>query len=148
MITENIHNAKEELKRADHLLYVSLKYTRTVDVIKSIIHRLINAYDFTFRALLEDKKIKKKIGDIPENVGLRVNLIKEYYATDPIIQDNVEFFLLLRKIDRAEYTRAREFRRHVTMTAMVEGKPLAVNIDVIVEYFNKVKDFVEYIELK
>ena len=31
----------EELKRVDHLVYVSLKYTRTVDVIRSIIDRLI-----------------------------------------------------------------------------------------------------------
>ncbi len=148
MITENTHNAKEELKRADHLLYVSLKYTRTVDVIKSIILRLINAYDFTFRSLLEDKKIKKKIGEIPENVGLRINLIKEYYKEDPTIQNNVEFYLLLRKIDRAEFTRAREFRRHVTMTCVVDGKTYQINIDVIIEYFEKVKEFVEYIELK
>ena len=26
------HSKEEELKRADHLIYVTLKYTRTVDV--------------------------------------------------------------------------------------------------------------------
>ena len=44
--SENIENAVSQLKRADHLLYVTLKYTRTVDVIKSIIKRLISAFDF------------------------------------------------------------------------------------------------------
>ncbi len=40
---ESLDLAKEEIKRADHLMYVSLKYTRTVDILKSIIERLINA---------------------------------------------------------------------------------------------------------
>ena len=31
-MNENIHDAKQEMKRVDHLIYVSLKYTRTVDV--------------------------------------------------------------------------------------------------------------------
>ena len=35
-------NAKQELKRADHLLYVTLKYTRTVDVIKNTIKISVN----------------------------------------------------------------------------------------------------------
>ena len=58
---ESLDNAKEELKRVDHLIYVSLKYTRTVDVIKSIIERMINAFDFSIRAGLEYAKGKKKI---------------------------------------------------------------------------------------
>ena len=49
---DTIEKAKEELKRADHLYYVSLKYTKTVDVIKSIIERLINAFDFTIDSLV------------------------------------------------------------------------------------------------
>ena len=43
MPKESIDKAKEELKRVDHLFFVSLKYTKTVDVIKSLIDRLINA---------------------------------------------------------------------------------------------------------
>lgn len=42
---EAITNAVEELKRVDHLIYVSLKYTRTVDVIRSVINRLIESYN-------------------------------------------------------------------------------------------------------
>ncbi len=35
-MTDYLDNAKNEMKRVDHLLFVSLKYTRTVDVIKSV----------------------------------------------------------------------------------------------------------------
>ena len=31
---EALDNAKEELKRVDHLFYVSLKYTRTADMMR------------------------------------------------------------------------------------------------------------------
>ena len=51
---------KSELKRADHLFYVSLKYTRTVDVIRSMIQRLLNAFDISFEALLEKTKKRRK----------------------------------------------------------------------------------------
>ena len=48
-----IEPAREEMKRADHLLYVSLKYTRTVDVIKSLIERLFSTIDAITDALLD-----------------------------------------------------------------------------------------------
>ena len=37
MMDDLVEGAKEELKRADHSIYITLKYTRTVDVIKNII---------------------------------------------------------------------------------------------------------------
>ena len=39
---ESLENAKEELKRIDHLIYVTLKYTRTVDVLLSVVERMVN----------------------------------------------------------------------------------------------------------
>ena len=44
-----LYDAEKELKRVDHLIYVSLKYTRTVDVFKNIIKRLISTIDFIMR---------------------------------------------------------------------------------------------------
>jgi hypothetical protein len=40
--------------RVDHLIFVSLKYSRTVDVIKSVIKRLISTYEIAMKALLEN----------------------------------------------------------------------------------------------
>ena len=40
---ETLENAKEELKRVDHLIFVSLKYTRTVDVLLNVINRIISS---------------------------------------------------------------------------------------------------------
>src|SRR3989344_6820681 len=112
---EALSNAKEELKRADHLLYVSLKYTRTVDVFKSLIQRLIDCYDFSIQSLLRFHKEKKKLGMIPGSPIAQAQSLKKLYSQDQSIQKHMDLYLLLRKINKAEYLKAKEFRRHVNM---------------------------------
>ena len=145
-MNEYLENAKEELKRADHLIYVSLKYTRTVDVIKSIVERFINCFDFVIDGLLNKAKEKKKIDLIPLSPGRKCEVLKEIYASDQTLLDYIKFYLLLRKISLAEYTRAREYRRHVTMTSLVEGKFIELNIDIITEYYTRANMCVEYVQ--
>ena len=50
---ESFELAVQELKRVDHLFWVSLKYTRTVDVIKNVIDRLISCVGFGLEAILK-----------------------------------------------------------------------------------------------
>ncbi len=142
---EALFEANEELKRADHLIYVSLKYTRTVDVIKNIIERLINAYDFAIAAILKKLEEEGKITETPPSIVAKCDAVKNYYSNDPKIAENIEFYLLLRQISKAKYERAREYRRHVTMTVEFKDKKMEINIDVIHEYFDKTKNFVEYV---
>ena len=49
---EEIISPEEELKRADHLVYVSLKYTRTCDIMKNAIKRLIAAFQLVIHKFL------------------------------------------------------------------------------------------------
>ncbi|MBW2991985.1 hypothetical protein KY345_02080 [Candidatus Woesearchaeota archaeon] len=137
----SLNNAKEEFKRCDHLLYVSLKYTRTVDVIKSLIARFLSCYGFAVDALL----LKKK-KEIPAQIGLKIDKVKELYSDNPIVIDNVESFVFLRKLDKARYDKENEYRRHVHLLAEVEGEKKTIGIDEMTYYFLKLKDFLEYLE--
>ena len=144
-MNESLQSAMQELKRADHSIAVSLKYTRTVDVIKSIIERLINTIAFDLDALLNHAKEQKKIADIPAIPRLKVEQIKKVYSNDKMIVDFCDFYLLLRKIDKAKFGRAQEYRRHVTMTAHLEGgESVEVTIDIISDYFERTKEFLNY----
>jgi len=140
---ETIDLAKEEIKRADHLLYVSLKYTKTVDVIKSLLDRIAAAYEISIESLLLYMQDKNKIKEIPGNPIMKADEIKILFKDNPEFVADVDHYLLLRKINRAEFTRAREFRRHVTMTVTVDEQVIEVNIDVLYEYYDRVKNFVE-----
>ena len=140
---EALHNAFEELKRVDHLIYVSLKYTRTCDIFKSIIERLVNAIDYSLDALLMKLEQDKKIYEIPDQPGMKCSIIRQH-IDDPDLHKIIDFYLLLRQMNRAEFTRAREFRRHVTMTLVIQGEKVEVNIDNITEFYKQTKDHLAY----
>ncbi len=145
-MSEVLQLAKQELNRADHSIAVSLKYTRTVDVIKSIVERLINTISFCLDELLEHAKAQKKISELPTLPRLKVEQIKKLYASDRTIIDFCDFYLLLRRIDKAKFSRAQEYRRHVTMTAFLDdGSSVEVTIDIISDYFERTKEFLNYV---
>jgi hypothetical protein len=139
---ELLENAKEELKRIDHLVYVTLKYTRTVDVFISVIERMINAYEYVVEALL--KNIEDNVDEQPDNPLMKAEIVRKHYDRKKI-QDNIKKYLVLRKLRRVEYEKSNEFRRHVTMSAVVDDQPIEINIDNITEDFHNLKDFLEYI---
>jgi len=141
---ESLDDARKELKRADHLIFVSLKYTRTVDVIKNVVERLINAYDFGMESLFKFAKSNKKIDAFPSAPIVRADKIKELYADDEKILNFINLYILFRKIKNAKFDRALEYRRHVTMTAFLDDGEVEVSIDIISEYFEKTKEFIDY----
>ena len=142
---ESLHNAIEELKRIEHLVFVSLKYTRTADVLKSILQRMINAFSFGFNALLIYAKEQKLITDYPENKALRCNLLKEIYPNEKRLHEYIDYYLKLRKIVRAEYTQREEYRRHVTMSVVIDGEPIDITMDSVKEDFEMLNEFVKYV---
>ena len=143
-----LNEAKEEIKRADHLLYVTLKYTRTTDVIKNAIDRLINAYDNAAIYALEVLKKKKKIKVIPLTPVSRAEVLRDNSKRDINMLDFLNGYFLLRKISRAEYTKKEEFRKNVTLTVMHNDEVIEINIVTLKELYNKTKEFIDYIAQK
>jgi len=142
---EALENAKGEIKRSDHLIYVSLKYTRTVDVLKSIIKRLINAFDYSLDCLLKFAQDQKQIKDLPKLPIAKVEAVRSIF-NDPQLNELLDFYILLRKLDKADYESSQEYRRHVTMTAFVDDKKIEVTIDSITEYFDRTKLLIALVE--
>ena len=145
-MNQYLEDADEELKRADHLLYVSLKYTRTVDIIKSIVERLINMFDFSILAIMSMMKEKGQLHDIPKSPGLRASMVASHYKDEPIMQDFFKFYQHLREVSRAEFKRSSEFRRHVKMTSLLDSGPVEIDIDKISEYYHKSRVFAELVK--
>lgn len=144
----NLNDAKGEVQRADHLLFVTLKYTRTIDVMKSVIARLANAYDNAVIYALEKLKSKKKIKQIPLTPVSRAELLRDLYKRDIIILDAMNTYFFLRKVAKAEYTKKEEFRKNVTLTVMHRDEVIEVNIKTLEEYYDKTKEFIDYVNEK
>ncbi|AJF61527.1 TPA: hypothetical protein HA239_03065 [Candidatus Woesearchaeota archaeon] len=144
-MTENLENAKEELKRIDHLIYVTLKYTRTVDVLLSVVERMINSYEFVVDALVQKAFDDGKIAEIPGNPIAKAHAVLEYYDVEDI-RKNIQKYLLFRKLRRVTHDKSSEFRRHVTMTSVVDEAEIKVDIDSITEDFHTLKKCLETVE--
>ncbi|MBD3313232.1 hypothetical protein GF345_02215 [Candidatus Woesearchaeota archaeon] len=141
---DSLEKANDELKRVDHLIYVSLKYTRTCDIFKSILERMISSIEFMLDALLINLQEQNKIEEIPQQPIAKSNIAKEHYD-DEVIREMAGLLVRLRQINRAPFERAREFRRHVTMTVKLESEIIEINIDNITEYYKKIKDYYAYV---
>ncbi len=143
---EALTDAIEELKRVDHLIFVSLKYTRTVDVIRSVINRILECYNAIIEGIMKKLEEENKIYEIPVAPMLKVNIIKEHYPNEKLIE-YLDFYLRLRQIYRADFERSTEFRRHVTMiSTLPDGEVVNVEIDTVVEWYDKTKAFLHYIQ--
>ncbi len=144
-MNELLENAKEELKRIDHLIYVTLKYTRTVDVFLSIIERMINAYEFIVDVLLELAVKEGKVIETPDIPLAKAQLVLDNFESAKI-KENIEKYLLFRKLRRAHYEKRNEFRRHVTMSSIIDGKLIEINIDNITEDYHNLQNFIEFVQ--
>jgi hypothetical protein len=143
---DSLRDALEEIKRVDHLIFVSLKYTRTVDVIRSILQRMLDSMDFLVASnLMATKNITAD--ELPRHATERVRNLKALYPNNKQLEDYLDFYTLVRKSTRTKnYTASQEFRRHVTMSIRFDDadENLDINIDKINEYYKILKDFFEY----
>ncbi len=148
-MNEHIHDALEEFKRAEHLMYVSLKYTRTVDVFRSIMERLIEALRIALHGLLSVAKEKGEIDEIPASPKLLAEEVKRIYSDDEKIVEMANLYLFLRRVHRAPFTRKSEFRRHVTMTSTLDnGEIIETTIDSIEEKYKEAKEALMHLQEK
>ena len=133
MIEELTESALEEIKRADHSIYVSLKYTRTVDIIKNTIKRLISAMDISIILGLEYAKEKKKLPNIPQSARQRATEIVRLY---PQMKKSMDFYNRLKNIDRADFTKKEEYRKNVALIAKVGSKKVEVGQEELRDFFD------------
>ncbi|MDO8556742.1 MAG: hypothetical protein Q7R96_06240 [Nanoarchaeota archaeon] len=144
MLEDVEESAREELKRADHLIYVTLKYTRTADVIKNTIKRLISSIDFAIADVLKFLLKKKKLKSFPELPKLRADMLHKISAE---FQDDIHFYYHLKAIDKAEYSKKEEYRKNVALLAHLSPKEtVEVNMALLNEYYQKTIDFVKRTE--
>ena len=146
-MNDYLKEATHELKRVDHIIYVSLKYTRTVDIIRNALHRLQGAFDLIVEGLLIYNQEQKKIEAVPKSPKARIDLLRALYKDDPQLMKHMEMHVFLRELIKAPYTRREEYRRHVTMIAQMENKNAEITIDVLEDDFDhRAKNFLEYAE--
>ncbi len=145
MLEERVESPEEEIKRADHLVYVSLKYTRTCDVMKNAIARMIAAFELAFDEFLLEKKEKKELEEIPASVKEKMTAVKDLLG--PPARKYFTLYNLLKKIDKAEYTAHEEFRKNVTLKTK-GSVSIEVKMPDLYHYLEVTREFVTFLRQK
>jgi hypothetical protein len=146
-MSEALEKIIKEKISADHLLYVSMKYTKTCDVMINLIQRWKIMMDYAFDGLLEKAKKNKQIKKIPTAPKLKVDLIKEIFVDEKDIMDAVEEYQMFKLIRILKNTKEGEFRKGVCLRVMFKGKETAVNLDKLKEYSEILERFINYTKL-
>lgn len=135
------NSATEEMKRVDHLIFVTLKYTRTVDVIRNVLQRLVSTMDFQIVDLLEHYRKKGKLDSVPSVAMLRCRRMEGLFPRDAEIKDMIDFYLRLKKLVTSEYRKKEEYRKNVAMITKEEE----VTIDKLRDYAEDTKKYINYL---
>jgi len=137
----------KEKTSADHLMYVSLKYTKTCDVIVNLILRWTRMIETSMDILLESLLEKKKIKSIPDNPLQKIDILKKTFSKNKNMLEVFELFLMFRKINSLKTERIGEFRKNVTLKITFQGKEVLVNLEKLKQYAEILENFISEVKL-
>lgn len=136
---------KEKIS-ADHLLYVSLKYTKTCDVIINLLSRWRNMVDLGMDRLVEKAKKERKWKPVPDAPRAKLIQLKDLYAKVPDVMQTLELYEVFRDIDKLEKIRENEFRKGVNLKVTYKGKIININLNQLKDYAAILERFISYIK--
>jgi hypothetical protein len=132
---------KEKIS-ADHLLYVSLKYTKTCDVIVNLIRRWEKMITTSINSLLEHAKKKKKIKSVPTNPVKQREDIRKIFKKDENFLKTIDSYEMFRKIDELRCERIGEFRKNVNLKVFYKGEEINIDLEKLKEYSEMLEKFI------
>ncbi len=135
----------KEKTSADHLLYVSLKYTKTCDVILNLIERWRSMIEMAIDALLQKAKKKGMLKKVPAAPKMKVDAMKIVFKKEPIVMQTIETYEFFKRVDNAEKIRESEFRKNVVLKVMDKGVFVDINLLKLKEYSELFEKFISYV---
>ena len=132
----------QEKISADHLLYVSLKYTKTCDVIINLILRWRKMIETSIDEILKKAKKKKKISTIPLNPTKKIEVMKKVFKKDKNFQNILKMYEMFKKIEELRKERLGEFRKNVNLKVFYRGEEININLEKLKEYAEELEKFI------
>ena len=132
---------KEKIS-ADHLLYVSLKYTKTCDVIMNLILRWRKMIETCINKILKHAKKKKKIPSVPLNPVGKIEAVTKLFKKDKDFLEVIDMYKMFRKIEELRKERIGEFRKNVTLKVFYQGEEININLEQLKIYADELEKFI------
>jgi len=136
----------QEKISADHLLYVSLKYTKTCDVLLNLISRWKSMIEASLARILEQAKKKKLIKSIPQAPKPQVELVKELYKKNQELLSAIQLYEFFKRVESLEKMRENEFRKNVCLKVLDRGEWVTIDMDKLKEYSIILERFISHVK--
>ncbi len=136
----------QEKISADHLLYVSLKYTKTCDVIMNLLLRWKKMIETSIEKILEHAKKRKKISSIAKNPVGQVEQVQMLFKKDKEFLEVIELYEMFKKIRELRTERIGEFRKNVTLKVFYRGEEMDINLEKLKEYAELLEKFISKVK--
>lgn len=143
-----LEDITKEKNSADHLLYVSLKYTKTCDVILNLIERWESLINSCFNALIHYLIKTKKIKTSPGSPIQKADLIRKNFKKFKEINEIVDLYLFFRRVPSLQKIREGDFRKNVNLKIQIEGKTIEINLEKLKEYSLLIERFISFVKEK
>jgi len=137
---------EKERRVAEHLFYVSLKYTKTCDVILNLISRWQGMIEGCIDAMLEKAKKKKMVTKIPIAPRAKVNVLLEVLKKENMVIKTLQLYLFFKIIPKLEYTKEAEFRKGVALNVTNKGRIISINMDKLKEWQELLERFLSFVK--
>ena len=132
----------QEKISADHLLYVSLKYTKTCDVIINLLIRWRKMIETAINEILKHAKKKKNISSVPLNPIGKIEAVRGLFKKDKNFQEVIDMYEMFRKIEELRKERSGEFRKNVNLKVFYRGEEININLDKLKVYADNLEKFI------
>jgi len=136
---------KEKIS-ADHLLYVSLKYTKTCDVIVNLLRRWKIMIELGMENLVEKAKKAKKWKPVAAAPRAELMQLKRIYEKELDVMNAFELYELFRDIENLDKVRESEFRKGVNLRVVYKGETVNINLEKLKEYSQILEKFISYLK--
>jgi len=136
---------KEKIS-ADHLLYVSLKYTKTCDVIINLLSRWKNMIEKGMDRLIIKAKKDKKWKLAADAPRAKLVQLKKIYENSKEISEALRLYELFRDMDTLEKIRENEFRKGVNLKVIYKCQTININLLQLKEYADILERFISSIK--
>ncbi len=143
---EEISDLLKEKTSADHLLYVSLKYTKTCDVILNLIARWKSMMEMGFEGLLEHALKNKKIPYMSKNPKEKIEFMKKYFKKNEKIQESIPLYIFFKRIPELKIKKEGEFRKNVCLKIIEPTKTIEINMEKLKEYSEILENFISEVK--
>jgi len=138
-------NIEKEMKAAQHLLYVSMKYTKTCDVMLNLAFRWQQMIDEAMLSILEKAKKKKAIKEIPVAPIQKANVVKGLFKKEQLVQDTIDLYLFFRKIKTCQLSKEHEFRKNVALRVTSAEAETLIDIEKLKEWQALLENFIKFV---